>query len=223
MHNITFDLLGMHRHGAAFEDYLALRKAFFVDTLNWGIPHNARVEMDQYDNPLAFYSLVLDDDGDVIAGARTLPCSANWGSHSYMLRDAALGNLAEIPALIEPDMVTDTVWECTRLVVSDKVKSMRERISVLGLIVDGLVDIARPRGGKILMSLSNLWLHRALNKLGHPTDLWCDPYVNADDGHRYAVMAMPVPALPEYVRIPAAAAVPTHLPQPGMVHAPSFG
>ena len=218
MQNVTFDLLGMHRYGGAFEEYLALRKKFFVDTLNWGIPHDSRVEMDQYDNPKAFYSLVIRD-GEVIAGARTLPTSAVWGDYSYMLRDAAKGKLSAIPSLIDDDIVTDEVWECTRLVVADSVKSMRDRIAVLGQIVDGLIDIAQPRGGQTLMSLSNLWLHRALNKLGHATDLWCEPYVNSDDGHKYAVMAMPVPQMPEIQPIPVPAA--THVPQVGMVHAPA--
>ena len=40
MHNITFDMSRLHQHGAAFFDYLRLRKQFFVDTLCWDIPHN---------------------------------------------------------------------------------------------------------------------------------------------------------------------------------------
>lgn len=215
MENIIFDLLKMHRHGSAFEQYLALRKKFFVDTLKWGIPHDAQVEMDQYDNPLAHYSIVLRD-GEVIAGARAIPTTARWGDHSYMLRDACNGKLSAIPSGLIPEaVVSDKVWECTRLVVADSVTSMRDRIAVLGLIVDGLIDIAQPRGGETLMSLSNLWLHRALRKLGHDCDLWCEPYVNADDGHKYAVMAMPISRVPEFVPQP------THRPQPGMVHAPS--
>ena len=66
MKNITLELSNVHLHGAAFFDYLALRKQFFVDTLHWQIPHNASVEMDQYDNPMARYSLVLDDNGRVL-------------------------------------------------------------------------------------------------------------------------------------------------------------
>jgi N-acyl-L-homoserine lactone synthetase len=57
MENITFSLATLHRHGSAFYDFLALRKRFFVDTLGWDIPHDDTVEMDQYDNPLAHYSL----------------------------------------------------------------------------------------------------------------------------------------------------------------------
>ena len=68
MHNITFDFLGQHRHGSAFHEYLRLRKSFFVDALGWDIPHNDDVEMDQYDNPCAHYSLVLRR-GKVVGGA----------------------------------------------------------------------------------------------------------------------------------------------------------
>jgi len=46
MRNITFDFLGQHRHGSAFHEYLRLRKTFFVDGLDWDIPHNDDVEMD---------------------------------------------------------------------------------------------------------------------------------------------------------------------------------
>ena len=92
MHNITFDFLGQHRHGTAFHEYLRLRKAFFVDVLGWDIPHNDDVEMDQYDNPCAHYSLVLRG-GTVVGGARIMPTTASWGRHTYMLRDALRGRL----------------------------------------------------------------------------------------------------------------------------------
>ena len=75
---ITFELSQLHLHGSAFFDYLGLRKRFFVDTLGWEIPHNNDVEMDQYDNPLAHYSLVLRN-GEVIGGARAMPTTSSWG------------------------------------------------------------------------------------------------------------------------------------------------
>jgi len=111
MENITFKLSGMHRHGTAFFEYLGLRKKFFVDNLGWDIPHDDSVEMDQYDNPTACYSLVLRD-GEVVGGARVMPTTAKWGSHTYMLRDAVQGKLIDIPCLsliVDGliDMVTD--------------------------------------------------------------------------------------------------------------------
>src|SRR5262245_48460588 len=115
MHNITFDFLGQHRHGMAFHEYLRLRKAFFVDGLGWDIPHNDDVEMDQYDNPCAHYSLVLRW-GRVVGGARSMPTTASWGQHTYMLRDVLRGCIDQIPQGVMPsDIVSDDIWESSRL------------------------------------------------------------------------------------------------------------
>jgi len=115
MENVTFELSNVHQHGSSFFDYLALRKRFFVDELHWQIPHNADVEMDQYDNPTARYSLVLDDNGRVIAGARAMPTTARWGEHTYMLKDAMTGKLGTIPENLLDEVVENPkVWECTR-------------------------------------------------------------------------------------------------------------
>ncbi|EAR52229.1 putative autoinducer synthase protein [Oceanicola granulosus HTCC2516] len=213
MRTITFNLKSLHQHGDAFCDYLALRKRFFVDALGWDIPHDATVEMDQYDNPTARYSLVVGDDGRVLAGARALPTTASWGLTTYMLRDAQSGKVAGIPAdLLDGQIVTAGMWECTRLVIAPSVQGATARRACLGLICEGLVEMALEEGARELMSLSNLWLLRALRQLGYPADLISRPYVNSDDGHRYAVMKMPAirlhrPAAP-------ARAVETRVPEP---------
>ena len=76
MENVTFNLASLHVHGDAFFQFLGLRKRFFVDQLGWDIPHDDDVEMDQYDNPKAHYSLVLRD-GEVIGGARAMATSSS--------------------------------------------------------------------------------------------------------------------------------------------------
>lgn len=191
MLNITFDLSGLHHHGTAFYDYLRLRKQFFVDTLGWNIPHDANVEMDQYDNPLAHYSLVLRD-GQVIGGARTMPTTSSWGQYTYMLRDAVAGKLADIPAqVMGSEVQRPDVWECTRLVMSDSVNNHQDRAQCLSLIVEGLADVARRHGASELMSLSPLSLMRALRQLGWAADRIGEPYDNPGDGRRYAVLSMP--------------------------------
>src|SRR6056297_2711516 len=107
MHYITLSLRDLHHYGPAFYEYLALRKRFFVDALGWSIPHDEQVEMDQYDNPTARYSLVLGDGGEVLAGARALPTTARWGATTYMLRDAQDGQIGGIPSdLLEGQIVT---------------------------------------------------------------------------------------------------------------------
>lgn len=191
MKNVTFELSNVHLHGSSFFDYLALRKQFFVDALQWKIPHNAKVEMDQYDNPMARYSLVLDDNGRVLAGARAMSTSANWGDHTYMLKDAMTGKLSTIPSNLLEDVIdSPKVWECTRLVIAPEVTSMRARMQCLDLIVEGLIEMANKEGADTLISLSNLWLLRALKRLGYGAELLGSPYRNDDDGHKYAVMAI---------------------------------
>jgi acyl homoserine lactone synthase len=206
MENVTFDLSEVHQYGTAFYDYLKLRKHFFVDTLGWDIPHNETVEMDQYDNPLAHYSLVLRD-GAVIGGARTMATTASWGKHTYMLRDAVAGRLDDIPAkVLDHEIETPKVWECTRLVMSESVTSHQDRARCLSLIVEGLADVARRHGANQLMSLSPLSLMRALRQLGWQADRIGEPYDNPGDGRRYAVLTMPaVKRLPADGLAPAAA------------------
>lgn len=200
MLNITFDLSGLHHHGTAFYDYLRLRKQFFVDTLGWNIPHDANVEMDQYDNPLAHYSLVLRD-GQVIGGARTMPTTSSWGQYTYMLRDAVAGKLADIPAqVMGSEVQRPDVWECTRLVMSDSVNNHQDRALCLSLIVEGLADVARRHGASELMSLSPLSLMRALRQLGWAADRIGEPYDNPGDGRRYAVLSMPAERQRQAVR-----------------------
>jgi N-acyl-L-homoserine lactone synthetase len=191
MRNITFNLSTLHTHGPAFFDYLRLRKHFFVDVLGWDIPHDGSVEMDQYDNPTAFYSLVLRN-GRVVGGARTMATTARWGKHTYMLKDAFDGMLEDIPPGVMPEcVVNDRTWECTRLVVSDELTGAAERGLCLQLIVDGLVRTANAHGGAELMSLSPITLVRALRQLGYQARRVGEPYTNPGDRRTYAVLAMP--------------------------------
>ena len=190
MRNITFDFLGQHRHGTAFHEYLQLRKAWFVDQLGWEVPHNDDVEMDQYDNPTACYSLVVRG-GKVIGGARTMPTDARWGASTYMLRDALRGSIGDIPPDAVPDIASRDVWECTRLVISDSVRSQSERAYCLSLIVGGLIEVAGDMGGQELISLSPLPLMRTLRQLGFAASRIGEPYQSATDGRRYAVLHMP--------------------------------
>lgn len=190
MHNITFDFLGQHRHGPAFHEYLRLRKAVFVDALGWDIPHNDDVEMDQYDNPCAHYSLVLRH-GRVVAGARAMPTTSSWGRHTYMLRDALRGSIDQIPAEVMPsDIATSEVWECTRLVMSDSA-AKSERAECLSMIMEGLVDIANRNGGLELVALMRPSFLRALRQLGFAVSQSGEPYLSKTDGHKYAMLRMP--------------------------------
>jgi acyl homoserine lactone synthase len=190
MHCVTFDFLGQHRHGSAFHEYLRLRKGFFVDDLGWDIPHNDDVEMDQYDNPCAHYCLVMRH-GEVVGGARAMSTATKWGRHTYMLRDALLGNLESIPAEVMPyEIASDEVWEGSRLVISNRVIKQAERSECLALIFSGLAEITARHGGTAVIGLTRPPLVRALRQLGFAASRLGAPYVS-DDGRQYAVLHMP--------------------------------
>jgi N-acyl-L-homoserine lactone synthetase len=191
MLNLRFDFCGLHRHGPAFWDFLRLRKDVFVDQLKWDIPHNETIEMDQYDTPVAHYSLVMQD-GVVVGGARAMATTATWGEHTYMLRDAYSGKLPHIPAqVMSVEIASPMVWECTRLVISDVLTTQRERSECLRLIVDGLVATAIAHGANELICLSSLALMRALRQMGYDATRLGEPYRNDEDGRLYAVLRMP--------------------------------
>lgn len=217
MENIRFDFSNFHRHGTAFYDFLALRKKVFVDDLGWDIPHDENVEMDQYDTPIAQYSLVLKN-GEVVGGARGMATTAMWGEHTYMLRDAYSGKLPHIPPhVMSVEIATPNIWECTRLVISDSLTTQAERSECLTLIVDGLVEITRRRGGEELICLSSMALMRALRQLGYDVTKLGDTYRNGEDGRLYGVLRMPA----EYSRARQAQSTPIpFVPRRPLVDAP---
>jgi N-acyl-L-homoserine lactone synthetase len=189
--NATFSISSLHHHGTAFYEFLALRKRVFVDQLGWDVPHDGEVEMDQYDTPQAHYSVVLRN-GRVVGGARAMPTTSTWGPHTYMLRDAFQGKLPHIPPHIMPeDIASPGVWECTRLVIDDTLRTHDERARCLRLIVNGLVGIARSRGATQMICLSSLALMRALRQIGYDVRQLGESYRNVEDGRRYAVLGMP--------------------------------
>lgn len=228
MENVRFDFSDLHRHGRAFYEFLALRKQVFVDELKWDVPHNADVEMDQYDTPLAHYSVVLHE-GRVIGGARAMATTSTWGEHTYMLRDAYSGKLKHIPPhIMSVDIASPKVWECTRLVIASNIATQAERAECMRLIVDGLVDTVRRHGAEEMICLSSLHLMRFLRQLGYRVDRLGATYQNGEDGRTYGVLRMPaeyskarkaltpgsamVHHLPD-VRSKAGVAMPAYLPE----------
>ncbi|WP_108485107.1 acyl-homoserine-lactone synthase [Oceaniglobus ichthyenteri] len=188
---ITFDLSDMHLHGSAFYDFLALRKRFFVDTLAWNIPHNDTVEMDQYDNPTAAYSVVTLN-GRLVGGARVMRFCDTWGSHGCMLRDAADGRIDGIPAdLLPRSQSFANASECTRLVLSDQIASADDRQTCLALVVRGLVELAIRQGSDQLVTLTVPGFRRSLGKLGYDVTQLGEKYRNKHDGRSYAILSMP--------------------------------
>ncbi len=190
MRNITFDLSSLHEHGPAYFDYLKLRKRFFVDHLKWDVPHNDKYEMDQYDNPLAWYSLVVED-GRVLGGARVMPTTSIWGKHTYMMGDAAVGKLESVPSEVMPANVNSPdVWEMTRLVLSEELTDPFDRRAALQHVCDGCIGIVQMHDCAELRAMSSLAMLRVLRQAGYPVDRMGMPWRDPGDGRRYSAMKM---------------------------------
>ena len=101
----------VHLHGELYEDFLRARKHVFIDTKQWNLPETDGMEFDQYDTPQS-RSIVLHEYGEILAGVRLLPTQAQCGCYSYMLRDAQLGIIDNIPQhiLYERAPVAGHIW-----------------------------------------------------------------------------------------------------------------
>ena len=166
MRVIDFNFMSLFEHGTTFKEYLMLRKSFFVDNLNWDIPHNEQVEFDQYDTPNAHYVAVIKNDR-VVAGARLMPLHSRWGDNTSMLLDASQGRLTGLPNnLISDCLKAGILWEGTRLVISDEIQTKNERSQCLHLIITKLLAIIEQKGGTALITLSPISLGRYIRTLG---------------------------------------------------------
>lgn len=106
-------------------EYLKLRKDVFIDQMNWGLHAHEAAEFEQYDHFGTTYVIAEDArTGDVVGGARLLrtdqtsPSGSGRISYSYMIRDAYLGLLEDLPVDVsgEEPPVESSTWELTRLI-----------------------------------------------------------------------------------------------------------
>jgi N-acyl-L-homoserine lactone synthetase len=119
--------------------------------------------------------------------------TATWGSHAYMLRDAAKGKLIDIPReVLGIDIVSADMWECTRMVFSETVHTQADRSACLTMIVQGLIDVAAQQGATQLILLSRLAMMRSLRQLGFGVQWIGEPNTNDNYGRRYAFLSIPV-------------------------------
>lgn len=118
----TISFSSIHEHGELLVSYLKARREIFIDRLHWNVPQADGMEFDQYDTPFCRW-VVLHEFGNVVAGVRLLPTTAQCGIYSYMLRDAQLGLLPDIPtdALFIKAPVNPLVWEASRFFISEEV------------------------------------------------------------------------------------------------------
>ncbi len=154
----------MHLHGDLLVNFLKARRNTFIDRLQWRLSVSDGMEYDQYDTPACRWVVIHEFD-EVIGGIRISPTTARCGMYSYMLRDAQRGLLEEIPTdvLYFEAPVSDTIWEASRLFVSQDVPSAR-RSTVQSILMRALGTAAQNMGALqvigIVPAVWSRWLRR---------------------------------------------------------------
>lgn len=143
----------MHEFGDLLIRYLEARKSVFIDRLNWCVSEKDGMEFDQYDTPWCRW-VILHEFGEVIGGVRLMPTTARCGIYSYMLRDAQLGILDDLPTdvLFLPAPVSPTVWEASRFFIVETVPAAR-RMAVQQLLFRRMRESAAEHGARILLGI----------------------------------------------------------------------
>jgi acyl homoserine lactone synthase len=160
----VLSFLNMHVYGDLLVNFLRARKKTFIDRLNWSLPEADGMEFDQYDTPVCRW-IVIHEFGEILGGIRMSPTTARCGIYSYMLRDAQKGLLEEIPTdvLFFEAPVSKSIWEASRLFISEHVPSHR-RLQVQSVLMETLSRSALELGASqvigIVPAVWSRWLRR---------------------------------------------------------------
>ena len=121
---------------------------------DWDVTATGNQDFDQYDTPQSRWLAVYDGDGDILASVRLTPTTAQSGIYSYLMRDAQIGLLSEVPndLLFEDAPVSEDVWEMTRAYVRRGL-SNAHRSEVRENIVRQLLKTTETENIKRLVSL----------------------------------------------------------------------
>lgn len=160
----TISFRNMSQYGDLLVRFMEARKRVFVDQLGWDVPNVDGMEFDQYDTPFARW-IVIHDFGQVLGGFRLMPTTAYSGIYSYMLRDAQLGLLDQLPrdVLFLEAPVDERVWEASRLFITDDVPAAH-RQEVHAVLMTQMAEASAQLGAThvigIVPALFARWLRR---------------------------------------------------------------
>lgn len=159
MQTTTLSFSNFHQHGELFANILRARRDSFIVKRRWDLPQTEGMEFYQYDTPASRWLAVHSDTGEVLAGARLTPTTAQCGIYSYMVRDAQRGLLESIPTnLLDTEAPIEAgIWEVTRGFISQNIpdtKRLRVRLMLIAL----MMQAAREEGiGQMIALLPANW------------------------------------------------------------------
>ncbi|MGH1368548.1 MAG: acyl-homoserine-lactone synthase [Maritimibacter sp.] len=166
MQTTTLSFANLHNYGELFANVLRARRETFIVRNKWDLPEADGMEFDQYDTPASRW-VAVHARGKVLAGVRLTPTTARCGIYSYMIRDAQLGLLGDIPStlLYGTAPVAANVWESSRVFVDPNIAQRLRRPVHLRLIRE-MVASSRAQGAVELLALIPATWPRWLSPLG---------------------------------------------------------
>lgn len=162
----TLTFLNLHKHGDLFLDFMRMRHEIFVRNKGWDLPTIGDIEFDQYDTGQARW-IAIHSYGDVLAGIRLLPTTSRVGLHSYMLRDAQLGLIENLPRdiLFFEAPVSPLIWEATRLFIKPDVPAkLRSHIQIK--LMTEMAKVARDEGATHVIGIVPAVFRRWMARIG---------------------------------------------------------
>tara|TARA_R110002049_G_scaffold140930_7_gene302356 strand:- start:7393 stop:8214 length:822 start_codon:yes stop_codon:yes gene_type:complete len=184
----TLSTLNMHQHGELFVNFLRARRSVFIENKGWDLPQVDDMEFDQYDTPRARW-IVLHEYGEVMGGVRLMPTTSVCAQYSYMLRDAQLGLLPDIPqdVLFFKAPVRDDIWEATRLFLSDAVAAHR-RIAFQRILMNQMAGAAYAMGATHVLGIVPATFSRWMTRLRLMSAVPVGPVQNIDGDKTQAAL-----------------------------------
>lgn len=145
-------------------DFLALRKAYFVDGLKWDLPSSGGREWDQYDLPDALFAIAYED-GKCVGGARIIPTSTEETSFFSIPRSWMIADFVQSSnGISESDLSIrlphdEQTWEMTRFVATSP-RITRELLASIN-------QFLAARGAKTVLTLSPKPMAKVLARMGY--------------------------------------------------------
>ena len=167
MQTTTLSFENMHNYGVLFSNLLRARRESFIVERKWNLPETMGMEFDQYDTPLSRW-IAIHEGGQILAGFRLTPTTAQCGVYSYMIRDAQRGLLDTIPSelLFEDAPVAPHIHEISRFFVASHLPA-RVRFKVQAQLLKALLDTRDTLEVKSVIGLGPKSWNRWLRTVGH--------------------------------------------------------
>lgn len=165
MHTAVYSTVKNSPDTKKIEEIARIRKRLFVDKMGWKLNHHNGMELDQYDRPETIY-IAVEKRGRIVGSTRLLQTTSVKDGWSYMIRDAGLGKIPEIPDnLMFHPPVDLGIWEASRFTVDPDLAS-RDRNTILAEVCHGAVNFLNSVDAKHILGLMSPFFLRWLPRQG---------------------------------------------------------